>query len=203
MTDGLLISVWLNICAFPHIHVLGSPSSYMTLQPIPSEFPYISGKFRFLFHQCSGRYCRVQHRKTNPHLIQRADRRSAGVLGSGGLRTSAVLGSGASGGLGTGASGVLGTGSHGYVLERKKAAKASCIRGCGIMFHFLKNILLFCSWKFFFVLISLTLTIRLRLNGYILCVFLTNFHVFTRVFGLRKKNPFKAKVSTQINHSGS
>ncbi len=34
MTNGLLI----EICAFPHI--LGSPSSYMTLHPIPSEFPY-------------------------------------------------------------------------------------------------------------------------------------------------------------------
>ncbi len=28
-----------NICAFPHI--LGSPSSYMTLHPIPPEFSYI------------------------------------------------------------------------------------------------------------------------------------------------------------------
>ncbi len=36
-----------NICAFPHI--LGSPSSYMTLQPILSKFPYIWGKFSFLF----------------------------------------------------------------------------------------------------------------------------------------------------------
>jgi hypothetical protein len=27
-----------NVCAFPHI--LGSHSSYMTLHPIPSEFPY-------------------------------------------------------------------------------------------------------------------------------------------------------------------
>jgi hypothetical protein len=24
----------------------------MTLHPIPSEFPYIQGKFSFLFHQC-------------------------------------------------------------------------------------------------------------------------------------------------------
>ncbi len=37
MTNGLLI--WGNICAFPHI--LGSPSSYMTLQLLHSEFPYI------------------------------------------------------------------------------------------------------------------------------------------------------------------
>ncbi len=29
----------LNICAF--LHIMGSPSSYMTLQLIQSEFPYI------------------------------------------------------------------------------------------------------------------------------------------------------------------
>ncbi len=39
--------IWLNICAFPHI--LGSPSSYMTLQHLHSKFPYISGKLDFLF----------------------------------------------------------------------------------------------------------------------------------------------------------
>jgi hypothetical protein len=44
MTNGL------NTCAFPHM--LGSPSSYMTLQPLLSEFPYIRGKFYFLFYQC-------------------------------------------------------------------------------------------------------------------------------------------------------
>ncbi len=37
-------------CAFPHI--LGSSSSYMTLQLLRSEFPYIWGKFNFLFYQC-------------------------------------------------------------------------------------------------------------------------------------------------------
>ncbi len=37
-------------CAFPHI--LGSHSSYMTLQPIPSGFPYLWGKFYFIFYQC-------------------------------------------------------------------------------------------------------------------------------------------------------
>jgi hypothetical protein len=31
--------IWGNICAFPHI--LGSHSSYMTLQLLQSEFPYI------------------------------------------------------------------------------------------------------------------------------------------------------------------
>ncbi len=46
MTNDLLI-YGENICTFPHM--LGSPSSYMTLHPIPSEFPYISGKFSFLF----------------------------------------------------------------------------------------------------------------------------------------------------------
>jgi hypothetical protein len=32
--------------------LLGSPSSYMTLQLLHSEFPYIWGKFDFLFYQC-------------------------------------------------------------------------------------------------------------------------------------------------------
>ncbi len=39
MTNSLLIGIWLNICAFPHI--LGSPSSYMTFQLLHSEFPDI------------------------------------------------------------------------------------------------------------------------------------------------------------------
>ncbi len=40
MTNCLLSPhIWLNICLFPHI--LGSPFSYITLQPLPSEFPYI------------------------------------------------------------------------------------------------------------------------------------------------------------------
>ncbi len=38
MTNGLLIYD-KNICPFPHL--LGSSSSYITLQPLPSEFPYI------------------------------------------------------------------------------------------------------------------------------------------------------------------
>ncbi len=36
-------SYMTKICVFPHI--LGSPSSYMTLQLLPSKFPYIWGKF--------------------------------------------------------------------------------------------------------------------------------------------------------------
>ncbi len=47
---GTHICVWFNICAFPHI--LGSPSSYMSLQLLHSEFPCIWGKFGFLFYQC-------------------------------------------------------------------------------------------------------------------------------------------------------
>ncbi len=46
MTNDLLI-YGENICAFPHI--LGTPSSYMILHPIPSEFPYIWGNFSFFF----------------------------------------------------------------------------------------------------------------------------------------------------------
>jgi len=33
--------------------ILGSPSSYMTLQLLHFEFPYILGKFYFLFYQCT------------------------------------------------------------------------------------------------------------------------------------------------------
>ncbi len=43
--------IWGNICSFPHI--LGSHSSYMTLQLLHSEFPYMWGKFSFLFYQCT------------------------------------------------------------------------------------------------------------------------------------------------------
>ncbi len=47
MTNDLLI-YGENICAFPHI--LGSPSLYMTLHPVPSEFPYIyEENFVFFF----------------------------------------------------------------------------------------------------------------------------------------------------------
>ncbi len=49
-TIRLLIHIWLNIYALSHL--LGSPSSNMTLQPIPSEFTYIWGKILFLFYQC-------------------------------------------------------------------------------------------------------------------------------------------------------
>ncbi len=43
MTNGLLI--YGEIFA----HIFGSPSSYMTLQLLHSELPYIWGKFDFLF----------------------------------------------------------------------------------------------------------------------------------------------------------
>jgi hypothetical protein len=48
MTNDLL-TYGENICAFPHI--LGSLASYMTLHPIPSEFPYTWGNY--FFYQCS------------------------------------------------------------------------------------------------------------------------------------------------------
>ncbi len=38
-------------------HIWGGRKSYMTLQPLPSGFPYIWGKFCFLFHQCNN--CQV------------------------------------------------------------------------------------------------------------------------------------------------
>ncbi len=43
-------------CIFAFPHLLGSPSSYMTFQLLHSEFPYIWGKFYFLFNQCSPRF---------------------------------------------------------------------------------------------------------------------------------------------------
>jgi hypothetical protein len=36
--DRRLPNIWKNICGFSHI--LGSPSSYLTLQLLHSEFPY-------------------------------------------------------------------------------------------------------------------------------------------------------------------
>jgi hypothetical protein len=39
--------IWGKICAFPHI--LGSPSSYMNLHSIPSEFPYTVYEKHFAF----------------------------------------------------------------------------------------------------------------------------------------------------------
>jgi hypothetical protein len=40
MTNDLLIYGEI-FCAFSHILILGSPSSYITLHPIPPEFPYL------------------------------------------------------------------------------------------------------------------------------------------------------------------
>ncbi len=50
LTDGLLI--YGEIIEHFLIYILGSPSWYMTLQLLHSEFPYIWGKFDFLFYQC-------------------------------------------------------------------------------------------------------------------------------------------------------
>ncbi len=73
MTNGICM-IRLKICSFPHI--LGSPSSYMTLQLLPSEFPYIyEEKFSFLFYQCGW-----MERKTN--LL--GGRAEAGAGGGGG-----------------------------------------------------------------------------------------------------------------------
>ncbi len=51
---------WLNICAFPHI--LGNPSSYMTLQPLPNLSSLIYEEnfiFFFISVHCSIRSCKV------------------------------------------------------------------------------------------------------------------------------------------------
>ncbi len=51
MTNGLLI--YGEIFSHFLINVLGSPSTYMTLQLLHSEFPYIWGKFYLIFFQCT------------------------------------------------------------------------------------------------------------------------------------------------------
>ncbi len=50
MTNGLFI---YGEIFFPHL--LGSPTLYMSLQLLHSEFPDIWGKFDFLFYQCEER----------------------------------------------------------------------------------------------------------------------------------------------------
>ncbi len=45
-----LPNIWGNAKNFPHIW--GGRYSYITLQLLHSEFPYIWGKFSFLFYQC-------------------------------------------------------------------------------------------------------------------------------------------------------
>ncbi len=52
-----------HICVFPH--KLGSPSSYMTLQLLPSEFPLYMRKISFSFFYQWVMWIKPQH---NPHL---------------------------------------------------------------------------------------------------------------------------------------
>ena len=47
--------------------MLGSPSSYMTLQLLHSEFPYIRGKFDYLFYQCN--YLFQIRMRTHEHYV--------------------------------------------------------------------------------------------------------------------------------------
>ncbi len=58
--ERLLSQIWLTASSYmtKYLRISSStrnPSSYMTLQPLPSEFPYIWGKFLFLFYQCEER----------------------------------------------------------------------------------------------------------------------------------------------------
>ncbi len=55
--------IWLTASSFrvkylriSSYTVLGSPSSYMTLHPIPSEFSYMWGKCCYPFYQCINHY---------------------------------------------------------------------------------------------------------------------------------------------------
>ncbi len=79
--DRMQSHIWLTsssymgkICAFPH--QLGSPSSYMTLHPIPSEFPYIWGKILFSFFISVGH--RIQEEKNNT-MEQKMKSKTTGV----------------------------------------------------------------------------------------------------------------------------
>ena len=45
--EQLQSHIWGNICAFPHI--VGSPSFYMTVQLLHSEFPYIQYEDNLIF----------------------------------------------------------------------------------------------------------------------------------------------------------
>ncbi len=49
---GFLIYEEMRKLAQIFSHIWGVRKSYITLQPLPSEFPYIWGKFNFLFYQC-------------------------------------------------------------------------------------------------------------------------------------------------------
>jgi hypothetical protein len=54
--ERLQSQIWLTASSYmvKYLHVssyIRSPFSYMTLQQIPSEFPYRWGKFRFIFYQ--------------------------------------------------------------------------------------------------------------------------------------------------------
>ncbi len=50
LTSSLYMVKYLRISSY----IIGSPSSYMTLQPLPSEIFNIWGKFYFIFYQCTG-----------------------------------------------------------------------------------------------------------------------------------------------------
>ncbi len=47
--NGAVANSYMTIGLLTFPHILGSPSAYMTLQLLHSEFPYIWGKFDFLF----------------------------------------------------------------------------------------------------------------------------------------------------------
>ncbi len=58
-TNGL--PIYGEIFAQFLICVLGSPSLSTTLQPLPSDFPYILGQFCFLFYQCNSKHCSLEN----------------------------------------------------------------------------------------------------------------------------------------------
>jgi hypothetical protein len=51
----------------------------MTLQPLPSGFPYIRGKFSFLLNQCTHHKEQIQTYFLPPPLVRRCNGTTAGL----------------------------------------------------------------------------------------------------------------------------
>jgi len=63
--ERLQSHIWLTVSSYMTKYL--RISSYMTLQPFPSEFPYIWGKFYFHFYQCSKQVYLLIIQRNNNH----------------------------------------------------------------------------------------------------------------------------------------
>ena len=66
------------------------PSSYLTLQLLHSEFPYISGKFYFLFYQCT-LYVQEREEYLNANYVDGFRRPRAFIATQGPMKNSTEL----------------------------------------------------------------------------------------------------------------